>query len=155
MSKPINFNLSAELASQLKTSTRNCFERAYQAALLTKGCSYIQGFLVLAKEPYIPIEYSWLELDDAVIDPTPNHFKNPTEEPHYFPAQSLSVKKLKAVVEEAKEDYPDDPPLPVYGNAPYEYYGEVMLGGKEYQDAYEQALAKCQELKQQKVNEAN
>jgi hypothetical protein len=58
------------------------------------------------------------------------------------------VKQLKAAVEEAIEDYPEDPPLPVYGAAPYEYYGDKMLGGRDYQAAYEEALAKCRELKQ-------
>jgi hypothetical protein len=51
----------------------------------------------------------------------------------------------------SQEDYPDDPPLPVYGDAPYEYYGDVMLGGKDYQTAYAQALAKCKELNRPKV----
>jgi hypothetical protein len=64
----------------------------------------------------------------------------------YFAAQSLSMKKLKAVIEESKEDYPEDDPLPIYGDAPYDYYGDVMLGGKEYLEAYKAAEAKCKEI---------
>ena len=66
----------------------------------------------------------------------------------YFTAQTFTVKKLKKIIEESKEDYPEDDPLPIYGNAPYEYYGEVMLGGQEYLSAYELAAAKYQELNQ-------
>lgn len=151
MSKPINVEISAEITAKIPKS-RNCFERAYQAALLLKEASYTQGFLVLPTKPYRPIEYSWLELEESIIDPTPRHFNDFATNLYYFPAQSLSLKQLKSAIEEAKEDYPDDPPLPVYGNAPYEYYGEVMLGGKAYQTAYEQALAKCQELQKLSTN---
>jgi hypothetical protein len=80
--------------------------------------------------------------------------KNP-EHLYYFPAQKLSVKELKAAVEEAKEDYPEDEPLPIYGAAPYEYYGDIMLGGAEYQAAYEEAMAKCRELNKPKNSNAN
>ena len=62
----------------------------------------------------------------------------------------MTAKKQPTVgdrlVEEAKEDYPEDPPLPIYGSMPYEYYGDVMLGGKEYQQAFDAAQAKCREL---------
>jgi hypothetical protein len=53
---------------------------------------------------------------------------------------------VKAIVEESKEDYPEDDPLPIYGEAPYDYYGDVMLGGQEYLIAYQAAEAKCQEI---------
>lgn len=58
----------------------------------------------------------------------------------------MSVKQLTAAIEEAQEDYPEDEPLPVYGAAPYEYYGDVMLGGADYAAAYAQAEAKSREL---------
>lgn len=61
------------------------------------------------------------------------------------------MKQLKDAIEEAKEDYPEDNPLPIYGSAPYEYYGDVMLGGKEYLEAYQAAEAKCRELNQRMV----
>jgi hypothetical protein len=50
------------------------------------------------------------------------------------------------MVEESKEDYQEDDPLPIYGEAPYDYYGDVMLGGIEYLTAYQAAQAKCQEI---------
>jgi hypothetical protein len=101
--------------------------------------------------PYKPQEHSWLELDDRLIDPNLPHVKN-SETSCYFPAQRLTVKQLKNAIEEAKEDYPDDPPLPIYGDAPYAYYGDVMLGGKVYQQAYEAAAAKCRELNKPETN---
>lgn len=101
---------------------------------------------MVAGKPYKPKEHGWIEVGDSVIDPTLPHLHKKSEELWYFAAQSLSVKKLKAVIEESKEDYPEDDPLPIYGEAPYEYYGDIMLGGQEYVDAYQAAEAKCQEL---------
>jgi hypothetical protein len=147
MNKVLNVELSKEILKKIKPPIRNCFERAYQGTLLTPDSLYVQGFLVLSHPPYIPIEYSWIEWGDVILDPNPKHLKDSETQPDYFPAQSLSEKQLKAAVEEAVEDYPEDEPLPVYGQMPYEYYGEVMLGGKAYQTAYEQALGKCRELK--------
>lgn len=149
MSKVLDIEQSKELAKKIKPPIRNCFERAYQGTLLTPNSQYVQGFLVLPNQPYVPIEYSWLEFEDTIVDPNPKHLRDGETQPDYFRAQSLSEEELKAAIEEAVEDYPDDDPLPVYGPMPYEYYGEVMLGGKAYQTAYEQALAKCQELKRQ------
>ena len=77
---------------------------------------------------------------------TKNYEQKNHQEFYYFPAESLSSKKLKAIVEESKEDYPEDDPLPIYGKAPYDYYGDVMLGGVEYLAAYQAAQAKCQEI---------
>ena len=51
-----------------------------------------------------------------------------------------------AAIEEAQEDYPEDDPLPIYGEMPYEYYGDSMLGGQDYQTAYQAANEKCKEL---------
>lgn len=151
MTKPLNLERSAEIAQQIKPSIRNCFERAYQAALILQDALYVQGFLVLPAKPYTPIEYSWLELEECLLDPTPHSGNFAATELFYFPAQRLSLTQLKAALEDAKEDYPDDEPLPVYGYTPYEYYGEVMLGGKEYQDAYKQAQAKCKTLKNSRL----
>jgi len=99
--------------------------------------------------PYKPVEHSWIELGDRIIDPTLPYLNKNAQELWYFPAQSLNVKQLKAIIEESKEDYPEDDPLPVYGEPPYEYYGNVMLGGKSYLEAYQAAEAKCRELNQQ------
>ena len=148
MNKPLNLALSNEIAQQIKSKARECFNNAYQAALLTEGSLYVQGFLVLVQKPYIPIEHGWLELEDGLVDPTLPRLKNVATVPYYFPAQRLEIKQLKAAIEEAKEDYPEDSPLPVYGASPYEYYGDRFLGGKEYLEAYQQALNKCKELNQ-------
>ncbi|MCA1992241.1 MAG: hypothetical protein LDL41_09385 [Coleofasciculus sp. S288] len=144
MNKPLESNLSKEIADQIKSKAKNSFDNTYKAALLHDNAVYVQGFLVgLGNKP---IEHSWLEFDEYLVDPTLPHLNKNTAELYYFPAQKLSVKQLKAAVEEALEDYPEDPPLPVYGATPYEYYGDQMLGGHDYQMAYEEAVAKYREL---------
>lgn len=150
MSKLLDETLSIEIAKRIKSKANDCFDNAYKAAVLTEGAMYVQGFLTFAGEPYSPIEYSWIELDDRIVDPTLLHLNKNAQELYYFPAQRLTVEQLKAAVEEAKEDYPDDEPLPVYGAAPYEYYGDVMLGGNDYLEAYKQAEAKSRELNKPK-----
>ena len=137
---------SLELAERIQSKRRSPFDNAYRAALATPGSSYVQGFLATTGKPGQPIEHSWIELDDRILDPSLPHLKKPALDLHYFPAQRLSVKQLKAAVEEAKEDYPDDDSLPIYGSQPYEYYGDVMLGGKEYVEAQAAAEAKRREL---------
>ncbi len=132
MSKSLNIDLSTEIAERIGSKANKCFDNAYQAAILDDSYLYVQGFLVVGVEPYSVIEYGWIELEDQIIDPTFVSLNQNAEHLYYFPAQSLKVKQLKAIIEESKEDYPEDNPLPIYGNAPYEYYGEIMLGGKEY-----------------------
>jgi hypothetical protein len=148
MNKTLDESLSIEVAKQVNSRAQTSFENAYHAALLTDGAAYVQGFLALSKKSYVLLEHSWLEVDDRIIDPTLPHLPCDAQDLYYFPAHRLSVKQLKAAVEEAKEDYPEDDPLPIYGDAPYEYYGEVMLGGKDYLNAYQAAEAKCKELNQ-------
>jgi hypothetical protein len=155
MSKPLDETLSKELAKTIKSKPTKCFENAYKAALLTDGATYVQGFLTFPGEPYAPVEYAWIEVNDLIVDPTLPHLKKKTQELCYFPAQRLSVKELKAILEESEEDYPEDDPLPVYGSAPYEYYGEVMLGGKEYLQAFQEAEAKCLEFNKPKKQNNN
>ena len=152
MSLLLDETLSREVAEKIKSKARQPFDNAYKAALATGGAVYVQGFLVYASKPYRLIEHGWLEVGDRIVDPNFPHLNKKAEELCYFPAQRLTVKKLKAVIEESKEDYPDDDPLPIYGSTPYEYYGDVMLGGKEYQQAYEAAEAKCKELAQRMVD---
>jgi hypothetical protein len=138
--------LSLEVAEKSKSKAKKPFDNAYKAALATEGSKYVQGFLVFAGKPYEPIEHGWIELEDKIIDPTFKYLSKKPEELWYFAAHKLPVKKLKAIIEESQEDYPEDEPLPIYGDAPYEYYGDVMLGGKDYQTAFKLAEAKCQEL---------
>lgn len=147
--KTLDESLSIEVAKQINSQAQSSFENAYNAALVTDGAAYVQGFLAVSRSPHILLEHSWLEVDDRIIDPTLPHLHCNAQDLYYFPAQRLTVKQLKAAVEEAKEDYPEDNPLPIYGDAPYEYYGEVMLGGKDYLSAYQAAEAKCKELNQQ------
>jgi hypothetical protein len=155
MSKLLDTNLSIEIAKRIKPKASDCFRNAYQAALIMPEAIYVQGFLAFAGEPYMPVEYSWIELDDCLVDPTFSYLHKNPEELHYFPAQRLTIKQLKAAIEEAQEDYPEDEPLPIYGDAPYEYYGDVMLGGHDYQAAFLEAEAKCQELNQYRVGSQN
>jgi hypothetical protein len=148
MDKSLDEARSLEIAEQVKSRPKTPFENAYRAALATEGAIYVQGFVAIAGKPFKPIEHGWLELDDRIIDPTLPHLAKPLQNIHYFPAQRLTIKQLKAAVEEAKEDYPEDNPLPIYGAMPYEYYGDVMLGGKDYLEAHQAASAKCRELTQ-------
>jgi hypothetical protein len=151
MSLTLDEALSRQVAEQVKSKARQPFENAYKAALVTEGALYVQGFLIYASKPYRLVEHGWIEVGDRIVDPNLPHLNKKATELSYFPAQRLSVKKLKAAVEEAKEDYPEDDPLPIYGSSPYEYYGDVMLGGKEYLAAYKAAEAKVLELNQQMV----
>lgn len=146
MSKQLDEALSLEIAERIKSKPKKTFDNAYKAAIATEGAKYVQGFLAVKGKPYQPIEHAWIELEDAIIDPTLPHLKRNIETIWYFAAQSFPVKKLKAILEESKEDYPEDDPLPIYGDAPYEYYGDVMLGGKEYKVAFDAAAAKCREV---------
>lgn len=155
MNKPLDAARSLEIGKTIKSKADNVFDNAYRAALLTPECRYVQGFLVFPGKPYQPIEHSWIELDDCLVDPTFVYLKREAEQLHYFAAHRLSVKQLIAAVEEAKEDYPEDEPLPVYGQMPYDYYGDVMLGGKEYKAAYEEALAFTKELNKPEIHSRN
>lgn len=146
MNQPLDETRSVELCHQIKAKATTPFDNAHQGAIATSSSTYVQGFVVLASQPAQVIEHGWLELEAKIVDPTLPHLKKIAVDLYYFPVQRLSLKQLKAAVEEAEEDYPDDPPLPVYGTQPYEYYGDVMLGGKEYLDAYQSATAKRDEL---------
>jgi hypothetical protein len=148
MNKPLDEALSVEVAQRVKSKAKTQFQNAYRAALATQGAVYVQGFLAFAGKPYKPIEHGWIELENSIVDPTLPYLNKNAQEIWYFPAQSLTVKELKAIIEESKEDYPEDDPLPIYGDPPYEYYGNVMLGDKSYQEAYQAAEAKCRELNQ-------
>ncbi|WP_193199422.1 hypothetical protein [Nostoc sp. MG11] len=152
MNKPLDETLSIKTAERINSKASTPFENAYKAALVTEGSRYVQGFLAFAGKPYRPIEHSWIELGKdselIIVDPTLPHLNKNPQELWYFSAQSLSAKKLKAVIEESKEDYPEDDPLPIYGDPPYEYYGDVMLGGQDYSAAYQAAEAKCKEINQ-------
>ena len=154
MSKPLDKTLSTEIAERIKSKATDCFDNAYKAALLTERAMYTQGFLTFAGS-YTPVEYSWLELEDRIVDPTWPHLDKNIRELYYFPAQRLTVQQMKAAVEEAKEDYPEDEPLPIYGASPYEYYGEQMLGGSDYLEAYKEAEAKCRELNEATTYDGN
>ncbi|AVZ30707.1 hypothetical protein PN465_19735 [Nodularia spumigena CS-584] len=156
MNKALNETLSILIAQSIKSKANQPFENAYKAVLATEKAKYVQGFLAVAQMPYQPIEHGWIELSEAtesdfivsIIDPSLPHLHKTSQELWYFAAQSFTIKQLKAIIEESKEDYPEDDPLPIYGDAPYEYYGDVMLGGAAYLAAYQAAEAKCKELRQ-------
>lgn len=152
MSKPLDPALSIEIGKAIKSKPNDSFNNAYKAALSNKNSMYVQGFIVFAGYPYKPVEHGWIESDDCIIDPSLVHLDKKPEELYYFPAHRLPVEDLEAEIEEAKEDYPEDDPLPVYGDMPYEYYGDVMLGGNDYQLAYDEALAKSKELNKPSQN---
>ena len=155
MNKPVDEALSDLIAKQGGSKAKSPFENAYKAALILKDVAYVQGFLSFEGQPFHPIEHGWVEYSDRIVDPSLPYLGRKAEDLYYFPAQELTVKKLKAAIEEAKEDYPEDEPLPIYGSQPYEYYGDVMLGGKKYLAAYEAAVAKCKELNQPQSRNRN
>jgi hypothetical protein len=141
MDKLMDADLSIALGQQIRSKSRQPFDNAYRAALVTPEARYIQGFLVIARHPFHPIEHAWLELPDYLLDPSFSLLSCQAQQLTYFPAHSLTLKQIKAAIEEAKEDYPEDDPLPIYGAMPYEYYGDVMLGGKPYAEAFAKAEA--------------
>lgn len=147
MTKPLNETLSVEIARRIGSQPGTPFENAYQAASILEGALYVQGFLVITSQAGKFLEHAWIELDECLVDPSWSHLKQAAQNLCYFPAQRLSLKQLKASVEEAQEDYPEDNPLPIYGAPPYEYYGEVMLGGKDYWNAYQLARERLQTLR--------
>lgn len=155
MDKPLDLDQSVQLEQKIKSKARKLFDNTFRAALVTPTAEYVQGFLVIARHPFTPLEHAWLELPDCYLDPNFKFLNCKAEQLTYFPAQRLSVAKLKAAVEEAREDYPEDDPLPIYGAMPYEYYGDVMLGGKPYLEAFQQAEAYAQELQQQLRSQAD
>lgn len=161
MNKVLDEELSLQVSVSIKSKVGKPFDNAYKAAFFTEGAIYVQGFVVVCQKPYYPIESAWLELgvvaskEEAfirIVDPNFKYLTKSTKIMWYFPAQSLNLKKMKAIIEESKEDYPEDNPLPIYGKSPYEYYGDLMLGGKEYLVAYKKAIDKCQELSQLYTN---
>ena len=156
MPKALDETLSLEIAQTIKSKADKTFDNAYKAVLAIDKAKYVQGFLAIPAQPYQPREHGWVELADtnngefiSIIDPNLPHLRKvsqASQELCYFEAQSFTLPELKAIIEESQEDYPEDDPLPVYGDAPYEYYGDVMLGGQEYLRAYQAAAAKCQEF---------
>jgi len=155
LNKPVDEALSDSIAKQIGSKAKSPFENACKAALILKDVAYVQGFLSFEGQPFHPIEHGWVEYSDRIADPSLPHLGRKATDLYYFPAQKLTVKELKAAIEEAKEDYPEDEPLPIYGSQPYEYYGDIMLGGKEYLTAYEAAVAKCKELNQPQFRNRN
>lgn len=144
---PLDEVRSQQIGKTIKKA-KGPFEYAMAAAIALEvedqAVQYVQGFVVVAGAQ--PAEHAWVELEDCRIDPNFRFLKKTAQELFYFPAHWLMVEDLKEAIEEAKEDYPEDDPLPIYGKMPYEYYGDVMLGGKVYQEAYEAAKAKAREL---------
>jgi len=108
MTKLLDEALSVEISTRIDSQATKCFDNAYQAALAIEGTIYVQGFLVVSEIPDKAIEYSWIELGDRIIDPTFPHLGLKAENLYYFPAQSLSIKQITAIIEESKEDYPLD-----------------------------------------------
>ncbi|MBD3884491.1 hypothetical protein IFO70_22370 [Phormidium tenue FACHB-886] len=148
MTTQLDEERSLDIAQQIKSKDNKPFDNACKAALAIENARYVQGFLVVAGQPNKILEHAWIVLDDSIIDPSWVHLHRQVADLHYFAAQSLTVKQLKATLEESKEDYPEDDPLPIYGAMPYEYYGEVMLGGKDYLKAYQAAEAQYKALNQ-------
>jgi hypothetical protein len=152
MDKPLDAEQSRSLAAQLNKH-KTSYELAAEAVTQVEGALYVQGFVVYAGAPYHPVEHAWLELGDRLVDPWLPKLNRKPDQLFYFPAQRVTAKQLQSAIEEAREDYPEDEPLPIYGSTPYEYYGDVMLGGKEYQAAFEAADEKAKELNRPRKNE--
>ena len=147
---------SSSLGKSIASKPTTPFDNASNAAIALVAemgdqaeIRYVQGFLVKPGAE-APTEHAWVELElaDSItrIDPSFRHFKKNAEELSYFPAHSIEVPDLQEAILEAREDYPEDPPLPIYSAMPYEFYGDLMLGDKSYQVAFDLALAKWKEL---------
>jgi hypothetical protein len=146
MDKPLNTEQSIALSKAANCRSKAPFDNAYSAVALQAEAEYVQGFLVCVGGALQPIEHAWLETATEIIDPNFPFLKQRADAVFYFPAQRLTYSALQAAIEEAKEDYPEDDPLPIYGTNPYDYYGDVMLGGVEYTAAFNAAKAKAKEL---------
>ncbi len=153
--KPLDEARSQELAKQVKAKAKAPFKNAHQGVLATAGAVYVQGFVVAAGKRPQAAEHAWIELEDCILDPSLPFLNQPAQNLHYFPAQRLTVKQLKAAIEVAQEDYPEDDPLPIYGSEPYQYYGDLMLGGREYEAAHQAAENRCKQLKHQASGDLN
>ncbi|MEO0406040.1 MAG: hypothetical protein AAF289_01690 [Cyanobacteria bacterium P01_A01_bin.135] len=148
--KPLDEDRSRLLAAEIDSKPHQPFANAHRGLLhLQEPGDYVQGFVVIAGSPFNPHEHAWLETEGAIVDPSAVHLQQPASALHYFPAQRLSKVALQQAIETAREDYPEDDPLPIYGDAPYAYYGDLMLGGKDYQQAHRQAEVFTQLLSQQ------
>jgi hypothetical protein len=145
MDKAIDAAQSNAIAQQVKA--RDPFNLTYQAALLLPEADYVQGFLAVRGEMQ-PREHAWLELGESIVDPSLPKLRQPPESLAYIPAHRLDLEALQGAIEEAKEDYPEDDPLPIYGGAPesYDYYGDVMLGDRAYSEAFEAAKQVCRKF---------
>jgi hypothetical protein len=150
MEKVLDVARSRELAQELSSKAKVPFENAYAVIQVMPEAEYVQGFLAFPGAPFAPIEHAWLETAEQILDPS-FPFLQKKAENLYFAAQRLNLKALQAAIEEAEEDYPEDEPLPIYGATPYDYYGDVMLGGQEYTAAFAAAQAKCRELNPDKL----
>ena len=162
MEKPIQLDAarSSSMGKAIASKPTTPFDNASNAAIALweeigksedSDIRYVQGFLVMpGGEAFKPIEHAWVEIETseaiARIDPSFRHFKKKAEELSYFPAHALDVPELQAAIEEALEDYPEDPPLPIYSPMPYEFYGDLMLGDKTYQVAFDAAQTQCKQL---------
>lgn len=62
MSKALDATLSIEIAERIKSKATDCFENAYQAALLIEGAVYVQGFLTLLEIHTYPLSTAGLSL---------------------------------------------------------------------------------------------
>ncbi len=145
MDKTLDVAQSQAIAQQVKG--KDPFNLAHQATLLLPGGDYVQGFLSVRGDAQ-PREHAWVELEEAIVDPTLPRLNQPPENLVYIAAHRLDLESLTAAIEEAKEDYPEDDPLPIYGGAPesYDYYGDVMLGDKAYSTAFEAAKVACRKF---------
>ena len=149
---------SSSLGKTIASKPTTPFDNASNAAIALVAelgelaeVQYVQGFLLKpGEDSFQPIEHAWVELELADIttriDPSFRHFKKNAEELFYFPAHYIAVIDLQEAILEAREDYPEDPPLPIYSPMPYEFYGDLLLGDKAYQVAFDAAKAKCKEL---------
>jgi hypothetical protein len=146
MAKTLDAAQSRELAKSATRRSKAPFDNAYAALTLVKDAIYVQGFLAFPGPPYHPIEHAWLEVGDTILDPMLPHLNKKAEDLYYFPAQTLTLAELESAIQEAQEDYPEDDPLPIYGTMPYAYYGDVMLGGADYLQAFDEAKARSREL---------
>jgi hypothetical protein len=146
MTPALDVAQSQEIAKQIKSKAKQPFDNAHKAVQAINDAAYVQGFLVFKGPGAKPVEHAWLQSGEAIIDPTFALLNCAAADTFYFPAQQISAAQLQALIDEAQEDYPEDDPLPIYGSMPYDYYGDVMMGGPEYTAAFEAAQAKCREL---------
>jgi hypothetical protein len=95
--KTFNAALSKRVAELIKAEPKMCWRNAFfsiREVPKIKGAMYVEGFIVRKSMP-IPFEHGWLEMGQAIIDPTRVLWANLGDEVQYYPGFKCSRDELE------------------------------------------------------------